>query len=365
MAKSTSTNKKTAAKKTNTKATAKKTAPAKKAATPAKKTAAPAKKAATPKKAAPAKKAAAPAKKVATATKATATKKAATAKKAAAPAKKAAVKAVAKKAAAPKKAATPAKKAAAPAKKVATPAKKAAVPAKAAKKVVAAKQTATKAATTKKVETKQPATKKTMKPKKAKAAAKKNVAPKEIAIPKVEIVDAVTKKSDLKKSKPGQIAIRDLDRKSNKKQNTEESIDTFNPTKTSILADVEAPKHGYRYSDEDLNEFKEIILKRLEVARENLNYYQALMARKDESGTDDTDNRFNSMEDGSGVMEREQLSQLAARQMQFIDHLEKALMRIENKTYGVCRVTGKLIDKARLKAVPHATLSMEAKQNRR
>ena len=67
------------------------------------------------------------------------------------------------------------------------------------------------------------------------------------------------------------------------------------------------------------------------------------------------------MEDGSGAMEREQLSQLASRQIQFISHLEKALIRIENKTYGVCRVTGKLIDKARLRAVPHATLSIEAK----
>src|SRR5690606_12251506 len=110
-----------------------------------------------------------------------------------------------------------------------------------------------------------------------------------------------------------------------------------------------------------LNEFKELILKRLESARENLNYYQALITRKDEAGTEDTDNRFNNLEDGSGAMEREQLSQLAVRQIQFINHLERALMRIENKTYGICRVTGKLIDKARLRAVPHATLSIEAK----
>jgi RNA polymerase-binding transcription factor DksA len=68
------------------------------------------------------------------------------------------------------------------------------------------------------------------------------------------------------------------------------------------------------------------------------------------------------MEDGSGAMEREQLAQLASRQIQFMSHLEKALVRIENKTYGICRVTGKLIDKARLRAVPHATLSIEAKK---
>ena len=76
---------------------------------------------------------------------------------------------------------------------------------------------------------------------------------------------------------------------------------------------------------------------------------------------DETDNRYMTMEDGSLSMEREQLSQMASRQIDFIDKLEKALVRIENKTYGICRVTGKLIDKARLRAVPHATLSMEAK----
>jgi RNA polymerase-binding transcription factor DksA len=78
-------------------------------------------------------------------------------------------------------------------------------------------------------------------------------------------------------------------------------------------------------------------------------------------GGDEGDNRYMTMEDGSLSMEREQLSQMASRQITFIDHLEKAVMRIENKTYGICRVTGKLIDKARLRAVPHATLSIEAK----
>ena len=88
---------------------------------------------------------------------------------------------------------------------------------------------------------------------------------------------------------------------------------------------------------------------------------QGLITRKDENGGDESENRYMTMEDGSLSMEREQLSQMASRQITFIDHLEKALMRIESKTYGVCRVTGKLIDKARLRAVPHATLSIEAK----
>jgi len=116
-----------------------------------------------------------------------------------------------------------------------------------------------------------------------------------------------------------------------------------------------------RYSDAELVEFRELIMKKLETAKKELAYLQGLITRKDEGG-DMEDGRYMTMEDGSMSMEREQLSQMASRQIQFIDHLEKALMRIENKTYGICRVTGKLIDKARLRAVPHATLSIEAKQ---
>ena len=116
-----------------------------------------------------------------------------------------------------------------------------------------------------------------------------------------------------------------------------------------------------RYSDQELVEFRELIQRKLETAKKELGYLQGLITRKDEMGGDDTDNRYMTMEDGSLSMEREQLSQMASRQITFIDHLEKAMMRIENKTYGICRVTGKLIDKARLRAVPHATLSIEAK----
>jgi RNA polymerase-binding transcription factor DksA len=116
-----------------------------------------------------------------------------------------------------------------------------------------------------------------------------------------------------------------------------------------------------RYSDVDLAEFKTLINKKLEAAKKELAYLQGLITRKDDMGGDETDNRYMTMEDGSMSMEREQLSQMASRQITYIDHLEKALIRIENKTYGICRVTGKLIDKARLRAVPHATLSLEAK----
>ncbi len=116
-----------------------------------------------------------------------------------------------------------------------------------------------------------------------------------------------------------------------------------------------------RYSDSELIEFRDLINRKLDTAKKELAYLQGLITRKDESGDLD-EGRYMTMEDGSMSMEREQLSQMASRQIQFIDHLEKAIMRIENKTYGICRVTGKLIDKARLRAVPHATLSMEAKQ---
>ena len=118
-----------------------------------------------------------------------------------------------------------------------------------------------------------------------------------------------------------------------------------------------------RYSDGELNEFRELIQRKLEAAKKELSYLHGLITRKDELGGDESDNRYMTMEDGSLSMEREQLSQMASRQITFIDHLEKAIMRIENKTYGICRVTGKLIDKARLRAVPHATLSIEAKMS--
>ncbi len=134
-------------------------------------------------------------------------------------------------------------------------------------------------------------------------------------------------------------------------------------TKSVLDAKAEEKPQGpmVRYSDVDLTEFRELIQRKLDAAKKELVYLQGLITRKDEMGGDDGDGRYMTMEDGSVSMEREQLSQMASRQITYTDHLEKALMRIENKTYGICRVTGKLIDKARLRAVPHATLSMEAK----
>jgi RNA polymerase-binding transcription factor DksA len=143
------------------------------------------------------------------------------------------------------------------------------------------------------------------------------------------------------------------------------TVRKYEPEFTKSVLDIHQQDQSgptMRYSDVELTEFRELITKKLDSAKKELAYLQGLITRRDEMGGDETDNRYMTMEDGSMSMEREQLSQMASRQITFIDHLEKAMMRIENKTYGICRVTGKLIDKARLKAVPHATLSIEAKQ---
>ena len=111
-----------------------------------------------------------------------------------------------------------------------------------------------------------------------------------------------------------------------------------------------------RYSDEELQEFKTLILEKIEVAKKS---YDQLMAKLQ---ADESRNSFNMLEEGANTQEQEEASQRAARQLDFIKKLQAALVRIENKTYGVCRVTGKLIPKGRLLAVPHATLSVEGKE---
>lgn len=120
-----------------------------------------------------------------------------------------------------------------------------------------------------------------------------------------------------------------------------------------------------RYSDADLAEFKALIQQKIEKAKEQLGIYQNAYKNDGNNGTDDTSPTFKAFEEGSETMSKEANSQLAIRQEKFIRDLKNALTRIENKTYGVCRVTGKLIAKERLKLVPHATLSIEAKNLQR
>lgn len=116
-----------------------------------------------------------------------------------------------------------------------------------------------------------------------------------------------------------------------------------------------------RYSDSDLAEFKEIILKKIEKAKADLELIKSAYLNDHNNGTDDTAPTFKAFEEGSETISKEANSQLASRQEKFIRDLKNALYRVENKTYGICKVTGKLIAKERLKLVPHATMSIEAK----
>ncbi|QAA82000.1 TraR/DksA family transcriptional regulator [Aequorivita sp. H23M31] len=116
-----------------------------------------------------------------------------------------------------------------------------------------------------------------------------------------------------------------------------------------------------RYSDAELEEFREIIKDKIKKATEQLELIESSYKNDSNNGTDDTSPTFKAFDEGSQVMSKEANSQLAIRQEKFIRDLKNALVRIENKTYGICRVTGKLINKERLKLVPHATLSIEAK----
>jgi DnaK suppressor protein len=127
--------------------------------------------------------------------------------------------------------------------------------------------------------------------------------------------------------------------------------------------DIIPEKVKTRYSDEELEEFRQIILKKLEKARNDLELLTESYTTGNEHDTNDTSPTFKVLEEGYQVFSKEENSKFAARQSKFIKALENALVRIENKTYGICRVSGKLIPKDRLRVVPHATLSIEAKRN--
>lgn len=128
-------------------------------------------------------------------------------------------------------------------------------------------------------------------------------------------------------------------------------------------ANLENSPDKTRYSDEELQEFRDLIIQKITSAKTELNNLQAFLNNSNEHGTDDTASSFKMLEDGSDTLAKEEAGQLAVRQRKFIEQLENALVRIENKTYGICRVTGKLIPKERLRAVPHTTQSIEAKVN--
>lgn len=141
----------------------------------------------------------------------------------------------------------------------------------------------------------------------------------------------------------------------------------YEPTPVFRKPDPPQPKfkgkkdNRTRYSDKELEEFRSIINEKIGEAEKDYDLLKNTLAHKDEHGTDDTSPTFKVLEDGSDAMSREEIAQLASRQEKHIQNLKNALIRIENKTYGICRVTGKLIPKERLRSVPHATLSIEAK----
>ena len=118
-----------------------------------------------------------------------------------------------------------------------------------------------------------------------------------------------------------------------------------------------------RYSDEELNEFRTLILEKLQKAKEEYDMLKATIMNSDGNDVTDTSPTFKVLEEGASTLSKEEAGRLAQRQMKFIQNLQTALIRIENKTYGICRETGKLIPKERLRAVPHATLSIEAKNS--
>ncbi len=118
-----------------------------------------------------------------------------------------------------------------------------------------------------------------------------------------------------------------------------------------------------RYSDEELQEFKTLILEKLDKAQLDYELYKNAITQSDGNDTQDTSPTFKVLEEGAATLSKEESGKLAQRQQKFISHLRAALIRIENKTYGICRETGKLISKERLRAVPHATLSIDAKRN--
>jgi len=212
---------------------------------------------------------------------------------------------------------------------------------------------------------------------KAKPAAKaKKPAPKKVVKAKTKPVAKATPKVVKKIAAPAKPAVKGQKETSVKKATTPALYKPTLPVSNNKMPynkdegrkiirpkTAEVDPNKTRYSDKELEEFRAIIIKKLEDARRELTNLQAQLTSANEHGTDDTANTFKMLEDGSDSLAKEEAGQLASRQRKFMEQLENALVRIENKTYGICRVTGKLIPKERLRAVPHTTQSIEAKLN--
>jgi RNA polymerase-binding transcription factor DksA len=230
------------------------------------------------------------------------------------------------------------------------------------KKVVAkkaiTKKAVTKKAVTKKTVAKKPVVKKVV----AKKAVAKKVVAKKPVVKKTVAKKVVAEKPVIKKKAVAkEIVAKKIESKKvvNKKPESKKVVMKETPKVT--VKETQETSEKIRYNDKELLEFKNIILKKLEEARRDLILLTEAYTTKNDNDTNDTSPTFKVLEEGSNVLSKEENSQLAARQQKFIRDLESALLRIENKTYGICRVTGKLIPKERLLVVPHATMSIEAK----
>jgi RNA polymerase-binding transcription factor DksA len=230
----------------------------------------------------------------------------------------------------------PAKKAAAPAKETAKPKQKAGIV-----KTIA---TAVKNIFGKSDVKNSSSRKEAVKPTPAQAASKKSAAPVQKREEKREVKPEVKVDAEMEKKKQDNSA--------------KPALGKGRPTQPKPQVNSD---NRTRYSDAELQEFKELILKKLEEAKKDYELLKSTLSHKDDHGTDDTSPTFKLLEDGSDVLSKEETAHLAARQEKFIQALQNALIRIENKTYGICRVSGKLISKERLRSVPHATLSIDAK----
>ena len=187
---------------------------------------------------------------------------------------------------------------------------------------------------------------------------KRKIAPPVIS--KKELKKIQQQKEEEKKSIPAVSTNKPTERKPSVGKSL--PYNKIEPSRQIIPKTEEIPGKN-RYSDKELEEFRDIIIKKLEEARKELTTLQAQLTAANDHGTDDTASTFKMLEDGSDSLAKEEAGQLASRQKKFIEQLENAMVRIENKTYGICRVTGKLIPKERLRAVPHTTQSIEAKLN--
>jgi len=246
-------------------------------------------------------------------------------------------------------------------KKVAKPAKAATKKAvKAVTKKVVAKKPATKKAAAKKAPTSKPAAKKVAKKTATKAPAKKSTVKTITPTAKKIVAKPVSLKKAVKKNEKDKPAPKDAAPK------TSQNMPLLKQEPAYLQRTMNAPKDDRtHYSKEELKEFEAIIVEKLETARKQFQFAKEVLNRKNDEGTDNTTGNIKMLEDGADVLEKESFSAFAARQQKFILQLENAYARIQNGTYGICIVTGKLIPKERLKLVPHTQHTIEAKEQRK